>query len=80
MRSMINEITESFIPIMSWLADLFQSHPVMATYYTTVVRFIFVALALFVVFRAIRSPALRSWKLLLFNSGSARRRPNRVVV
>ena len=52
---MINEITESFIPIMSWLADLFQSHPVMATYYTTVVRFIFVALALFVVFRAIRS-------------------------
>ena len=49
---MITWISEKCTPIMVWLSDLFQSHPLLATYYTTVVRIVFVVLALFVVLRA----------------------------
>ena len=40
---------------MDHLAALFKSYPAMATYYTTIVRWIFVALAIFILITCIRS-------------------------
>lgn len=42
-------------PLMENLSALFQSHPALATYYTTVARWVFVGLAVFILVTAIRS-------------------------
>lgn len=42
-------------PLMEKLSYLFQSYPMLATYYTTVARWIFVALALFILIKSIAS-------------------------
>ena len=51
----MNELTEAANPIMKHLAALFESYPQFATYYTTVVRYVFVALTLFILIKSIRS-------------------------
>ncbi|MGI6736934.1 MAG: FtsW/RodA/SpoVE family cell cycle protein [Anaerovoracaceae bacterium] len=52
---MINAIFGSGTPITKTLADWFSSHEVLATYYTTVARWIFVVLAFYILISAIRS-------------------------
>ncbi len=70
-------MTQAANPIVSALAAMFESHPQFATYYTTVVRFIFVGLTVFILISAIRS-LLRSrnpaeiWAYLALPDGTAR--------
>lgn len=52
---MTETTTENISPIMEKLAAVFQSFPQLALYYTTVVRFVFVLLAVLIVGRAILS-------------------------
>ena len=42
-------------PIVAFLANMFESHPMLEMYYTTAARWIFVFLAVFIVFRAVIS-------------------------
>lgn len=64
-------------PLMEKLSGLFESYPILATYYTTVARWIFVALALFILIRSILS-LLRSknpseiWAYLALPDGNNR--------
>lgn len=48
-------ITRVGEPLMESLAGLFQSYPLIATYYTTVMRWVFVLLTLFILLNAIKS-------------------------
>lgn len=52
---MFETISKIGEPVVAFLAALFESHPVLATYYTTGARWVFVALALFIVFKAVIS-------------------------
>lgn len=52
---MIATLTEKTAPLMEALSSLFLSFPKLALYYTTMVRFLFVVLAVFIVGRAIVS-------------------------
>lgn len=55
MSTIIQTLTKAGQPLMDHLAALFKSYPAMATYYTTIVRWIFVALAIFILITCIRS-------------------------
>jgi cell division protein FtsW (lipid II flippase) len=52
---MLGSFAEKTAPIMEALSSIFQSFPRLALYYTTVVRFVFVVLAVFIVGRAVIS-------------------------
>ncbi|MEG0661843.1 MAG: FtsW/RodA/SpoVE family cell cycle protein, partial [Anaerovoracaceae bacterium] len=52
---MLNSFSDATKPLMEKLAALFQSYPAIATYYTTVARWIFVFLAIFILVKSIRS-------------------------
>lgn len=52
---MLSTVTERFAPVMEALSSLFLSFPRLALYYTTLARFVFVALAVFIVGRSILS-------------------------
>ena len=51
----MSAISEAAKPLMKALAALFESYPVVATYYTTAARWIFVFLAILILVRSIRS-------------------------
>ena len=52
---MVGSFAEKTAPLMEALSGIFQSFPRLALYYTTVVRFVFVVLAVFIVGRAVVS-------------------------
>ncbi len=52
---MIQGISLFFQPFMDKLSDTFQSYPLLSTYYTTIVRWVFVVLAFYIILRAILS-------------------------
>lgn len=52
---MLNSISDAAQPLMKSLASLFESHPLIATYYTTVARWVFVFLAILILVRSISS-------------------------
>ena len=55
MNTIINALTSAGQPLMNQLAALFKSNPAVATYYTTIARWVFVGLAVFILLTCIRS-------------------------
>ena len=74
---MFETISKIGEPIVGALAAAFESHPMLATYYTTAARWIFVGLALFIVFKAVisllaaKNPS-EIWAYLKMPDGSIR--------
>ena len=52
---MFDSLTKFGQPVVDKLTDMFQDHPALATYYTAISRWVFVALALFILIKAIIS-------------------------
>ena len=73
---MFSSISEAAQPLMKSLAALFESHPLVATYYTTVARWVFVLLAVLILVRSISSLLAAKnpseiWAYLSLPDGSA---------
>ncbi|MCI2063055.1 MAG: FtsW/RodA/SpoVE family cell cycle protein [Eubacteriaceae bacterium] len=73
---MFSSVSEAAQPLMKTLAALFESHPLVATYYTTVARWVFVLLAVLILVRSISSLLAAKnpseiWAYLSLPDGSA---------
>lgn len=55
MDTIISALTKAGQPLMNHLAELFRQNPAVATYYTTIARWVFVGLAVFILITCIRS-------------------------
>ncbi|MGL4484283.1 MAG: FtsW/RodA/SpoVE family cell cycle protein [Anaerovoracaceae bacterium] len=51
----MENITDATSPIMTTLADIFTSNPDFAVFYTTIMRYVFIVLALFILIKPIKS-------------------------